>query len=91
MATFRQRPVEVEAIQFTGNTLEVVKFIAAGGGRYFTDTHPTDSTQDVIRIGTLEGEMRATLGYWIVKGVAGEFYPVKPDIFEATYDLVEAP
>jgi len=38
---------------------------------------------------TLEGEMRADLGDWIIKGVKGEFYPCKPDIFEATYEEVK--
>lgn len=40
-------------------------------------------------IKTLEGDMRANPGDWIIKGVKGEFYPCKPDIFEATYEAVE--
>jgi hypothetical protein len=43
---------------------------------------------DAIEISTLEGVMRADPGDWIIKGIAGEFYPVKPDIFEATYEAV---
>lgn len=42
-----------------------------------------------LMIRTLEGDMRATPGDWIIRGVQGEFYPCKPDIFEATYDRVE--
>jgi hypothetical protein len=42
-------------------------------------------------IATLEGEMVARRGDWIIRGVQGEFYPCKPDIFEATYELVESP
>jgi hypothetical protein len=42
-----------------------------------------------LEIHTLEGDMRADVGDWIVRGVKGEFYPCKPDIFEATYDLVD--
>ena len=43
---------------------------------------------DVLMVGTLEGDMRAALGDWIIKGVAGEVYPCKPDIFDATYEKV---
>lgn len=89
MARYRKRPVEIDAIQMTGgNTLEVVTFIRDGGGKYSTSTHPTDGTHDQVFIHTLEGEMRAVDGDWIVRGVQGEFYPVKPDIFEATYERV---
>ena len=44
--------------------------------------------QDTLAISTLEGTMQARLGDWIIKGVAGEFYPCKLDIFEATYEAV---
>lgn len=43
----------------------------------------------VIKIETLEGVMDASIGDWIIKGVNGEFYPCKPDIFEKTYEAVE--
>lgn len=43
-----------------------------------------------LKIKTLEGDMRAEKGDWIIKGVNGEFYPCKPDIFEKTYEKVEA-
>jgi len=45
-------------------------------------------SEQEIAIETLEGEMRATVGDYIIKGVKGEFYPCKPDIFEASYDEV---
>jgi hypothetical protein len=91
MTQYRKRPVVIDAIQMTGgNTLQIVQFIRDGGGRYSTSTHPTDATQDQVFIHTLEGEMRAADGDWIVRGVQGEFYPVKPDIFDATYEPVEA-
>ena len=44
-----------------------------------------------LRIKTLEGTMRVDLGDWIIRGIAGEFYPCKPDIFAATYEPVEEP
>lgn len=43
----------------------------------------------ILKIGTFEGEMTAELGDWTIKGIKGEFYPCKPDIFEATYEKVE--
>ncbi|MFJ7297537.1 hypothetical protein [Streptomyces collinus] len=84
---FRKKPVEIEAVQFAGgNSVQVAQFITDGGGRFRADTHPTDGAQDVFHIVTLEGEMRATDGDWIIKGVAGEFYPCRDDIFRATYE-----
>jgi hypothetical protein len=81
----RKKPVMVDVIYFNGtNHDEVADFCApdpvkVGGG--FT-----------ILIPTLEGEMTASKGDWIIRGVKGEFYPCKPDIFDATYEvLVEVP
>jgi len=79
---FRKKPVVIEAIRWTGeNAREVQAFLmqtkdAAAGwvkGRY-------------VDIGTSEGLMVASPGDWIIKGVKGEFYPCKPDIFELTYE-----
>ena len=85
---FRKRPVVIEAIQFeTNNEVgdvnmnHVVGWINRNGAKSRHDG--TD-----IYIETLEGEMRASCGDWIIKGVKGEFYPCKPDIFEATYEPV---
>jgi hypothetical protein len=50
-----------------------------------TDDNPSG---EYVQIKTLEGIMIGVVGDWIIKGVKGEFYPCKPDIFEATYDLV---
>ena len=89
MGRYRKKPVEIDAIQFTGgNSVQVAQFITDGGGTFRADTHPRDGAQDVFYIRTLEGDMRAVDGDWIVKGVQGEFYPVKADIFEATYEAV---
>lgn len=57
------------------------------------DNHADDDCTEhymEFYIFTMEGEMCASEGDWIIKGVAGEFYPCKPDIFEATYEAVEA-
>lgn len=82
---FRKKPVEIEAVQFTGhNDHEVWRFV----GEYGYD--PDDDRPTWV-IRTLEGLMTAEVGDWIIKGVKGEFYPCKPDIFEATYDRVSEP
>lgn len=86
---FRKRPVIIEAMQYTGANGEAVANWC--GGRVRSEGKSSDPS-DVARwldIPTLEGVMRATRGDWIVKGVAGEFYPCKPDIFAATYEPVE--
>jgi hypothetical protein len=77
---FRKKPVEVEAMQFVEYSGEK---IATWCGGMFAD-HFTDGP--CVSIRTLEGVMRAVPGDWIIKGVKGEFYPCKPDIFDATYE-----
>lgn len=81
MARYRKKPVEVEAIQFDGkNQEEVARFM--GVVQY--DRHSRG-----IEIDTLEGTHLARPGDWIIRGIQGEYYPCKPDIFEATYEPVE--
>lgn len=80
---FVKKPVEIEAIQFTEKSVqECLDFIND------QCTFNKESGESEIIILTLEGLMTAKLGDWIIKGVKGEFYPCKPDIFEATYDRV---
>lgn len=75
---YRKKPVEIDAIQWTGdNKLEIFDFCNMS---YITDQE--------LRIQTLEGSMIADKGDYIIKGVKGEFYPCKPDIFELTYEKV---
>lgn len=77
MPKFRKKPVVIEAIQFTrGNFDELEAFV--GGDAEFRDGE--------LVIATLEGPLRASPNDWIIKGVKGEFYPCKPDIFEQTYE-----
>ena len=82
MSVFKatKKPVTIEAIQWTGeNLLDVC---------IFTDVEFLEDTLDsVLTIETLEGDMRAELGDYIIKGVQGEFYPCKPEIFNATYNI----
>ena len=80
---FRKKPVVIEAIQWTGNnSYEVGSF--TGMKASMAKQHD----QWEILIETLEGTMKADRGDWIIKGVQGEFYPCKPDIFEQTYEPV---
>ncbi len=84
MTQYRKKPVVVEAVQWKGYpTGEMCAFI----GTVVFDS----GRQDVMLIETLEGTMRADEGDWIIRGVKGEFYPCKPDIFAATYELAAAP
>ena len=84
---FRKRPVEVEANQFTeGYAYAIADWINDHGGEAKAGAQGT-----VIAIYTLEGTMRADIGDWVIKGVKGEFYPCKPDIFEATYEPADPP
>lgn len=77
-----KKPVVIEAVQWTGlNMIEIANFIP-NGKRYEFDG-------DVCIIQTLEGVMTASKGDYIIKGVKGEFYPCKPDIFEETYKEVK--
>lgn len=80
--TYRKKPVVIEAIQWT-DTDACRERMAA-----WFDTHHemfiTRGPQVVIE--TLEGSMLASVGDWIIRGVNGEFYPCKPDVFEKTYD-----
>jgi hypothetical protein len=81
MTKYRKKPVEIDAMQWTGlNWLEIDRFI--------TVQHRTFPTDGLIFISTLEGEMRADKGDYIIKGVEGEFYPCKPEIFWKTYEKV---
>ena len=78
---FRKLPVEIEAIQWTGsNPIDVCIFIGC--------QQPLVLNQGSVAIETLEGVMEADVSDWIIKGVKGEFYPCKPDIFSMTYDRV---
>ena len=85
MGMFRKRPVVIEAIEFTGNNAFQVWYFM---GRVDLVCNPDLHDTDLPVIETLEGTMTASPGDWIIKGVQGEFYPCKPEIFAATYECV---
>ena len=93
---FRKKPVVIEAEQFGGIAEEHFPkdgyLVDAEGNRMMFMYWPiqVDEQGDAfLTIHTLEGAHRANIRDWIIQGIKGEFYPCKPDIFEATYDRVE--
>jgi len=84
---YRKKPVIIEAIQFkeidNGDDINIDEV-----GWFLKDVHSSYNGCDKITIHTLEGDMVASLGDWIIKGIKDEFYPCKPDIFESTYEEV---
>lgn len=94
---FRKRPVVIDAIQFTGtNDLAVIAFADEIGdvGRVRSSVAVETNGEDIAERVTLlvdttgHGEARAEPGDWIIRGVQGELYPCKPDVFAATYESV---
>jgi hypothetical protein len=87
MGRYRKKPVVIEAIQMPSETWP---FVARADRMGEIETMMKGVTARWIgpslAIKTLEGTMTASPGDWIIKGVSGEFYPCKPDIFEATYE-----
>lgn len=100
MSKFRKKPVVVEARQYWGDADAIVDWINGEGGK--AKYHPyipavrsatgfitEGAFPACISISTLEGDMFANEGDWIIQGVAGEFYPCKPDIFTETYEAAD--
>lgn len=101
---YRKRPVVIEAMRFAAYTegfgpepwnnntpSPLWRWMTDGGASFRMVASMVDPGPAYLLIETLEGEMRAEVGDWIIRGVAGEFYPVKPDIFAATYEPAEDP
>ncbi|KAB1647480.1 hypothetical protein F8O06_02770 [Pseudoclavibacter sp. CFCC 14310] len=84
---YRKRPIEIEAMQLTRQNISDVLAWADSAAEAWLGPG-RDILQDVdgLSIFTLEGEMFADFGDYVIKGVNGEFYPCKPDIFAKTYD-----
>lgn len=87
--TYRKRPVVIAAMQFDGSAESAGAIIGwAGEAPVENETSHVffNEIAKTLVIPTLEGDHRAGAGDWIIRGVQGEFYPCKPDIFEATYE-----
>lgn len=93
MPKYRKKPVVVEAVRWTGSNLEEIRnFVGSDLIEECVELFDIKRTLKEmlvdIAIDTLEGTMRVDYGDYIIKGVQGEFYPCKPDIFEQTYEEV---
>lgn len=89
MKQYRKKPVTIEAVQFNGlNPAEIKDFV---GENCEVEIYDNEVTPPVARIviHTLEGDMEVSNGDYVIKGVKGEFYPCKPDIFQQTYESEE--
>ncbi len=100
MKKYRKKPVVIEAVQWNGENIMEVECFRKGGDLLGFRKSIAENTQEFwrwdeyeriveekgLRIQTLEGEMKADIGDYIIKGVNGEFYPCKPDIFAKTYE-----
>ena len=85
MPKFVKKPVVIEAIQYNGiNITEIESFV---GVKLPTVLLSAENTQLVIP--TLEGDMKASKGDYIIKGIKGEFYPCKPDVFKQSYNMIK--
>lgn len=84
---FRKKPVVIDAVKYTGINGRIADELAAFMGFPVKITEVDGKL--CLTIHTLEGDMFASPGDWIIKGVKGEFYPCKPDIFAATYEPAE--
>ena len=82
---FRKKPVIIEAIQYDGSPAS-----GSAACNFMGLERVLFSDTQGLFIDTLEGTMTAAIGDWIIKGVKGEFYPCKPDIFEATYEPADS-
>ena len=86
----RKKPVEIECVQWTGaNVYEIMSFCGSAAHDIYQINLANMPVEYSLIIKTLEGNMRAEPGDYIIKGVHGEFYPCKPDIFEKTYDIIK--
>lgn len=85
---FRKKPVVIEAMQWEGrindDNSEVLGWLSVYGVPYRV------TVMHELVIPTLEGDMAATPGDWIIRGIKGEFYPCKPEIFAASYEAIES-
>jgi hypothetical protein len=94
MNKYRKKPVEIEAVKWTGdNHREMFNFLGGKNDDYITPIGTNfyidwTKIEGGLIIKTLEGEHIATIGDYIIKGVKGEYYPCKPDIFEITYEKI---
>ena len=81
MKSYRKKPVVIQAVVWNGDNIDEVRDFCSSDLSYL-------EFGGYLSINTLEGKMRVTMGDYIIKGIQGEFYPCKPDIFKSTYEEV---
>ena len=88
---YKKKPIIIEAVQWTGINLEEIKSFVKDSLDYNYKTHwdSSDLSNIEVKIKTLEGDHIVSIGDYIIKGVNGEFYPCKPDIFKKTYEIID--
>ena len=88
---YRKKPVVIEAVRWTGKNRGEIRFFCHRGVFFSSARQNTEgfTTEWSLLIDSREGIMRAEIGDYIIKGVNGEFYPCKPDVFAKTYEAVE--
>ena len=91
MAKYRKKPVVIEAFEYCEDFMKIgakSRGVPEWGISAYDDGNIYFNNEDECFIKTLEGDMKANIGDYIIKGVNGELYPCKPDIFEKTYEIV---
>ena len=94
MPKFRKKPIVIEALEWDGSHHRgMFEFLGgssdqaiSGYGNHFYIDH--SKVEGGLILKTLEGEHKASIGDYVIKGISGEYYPCKPDIFKATYEQV---
>lgn len=82
---YRTKPCEIEAVQWTGkNPSEIMMFVGESNYTMHWNPHKTP----IFIIHTLEGNMAASIGDYIIRGLRGEYYPCKPDVFQQKYEVI---
>lgn len=81
MARYKTKPCEIEALQYTGNN--IIEILDWGQGKILWND------VDDLFVDTLEGRMKANINDYIIKGLRGEYYPCKPDVFEKKYEEIK--
>ena len=87
---YRKKPVEVEAVRWTGKNRAEIRIFCPHSAFFSPARHDTEgrTTEWSLLIDNIEGIMYAEIGDYIIKGVNGEYYPCKPDVFAMTYERV---
>lgn len=86
---YRKKPVVIEAVRFTGSSTHAYAIKDWMAGRDYVEPGMATCDMRSMTIPTLEGDMTAHPGDYIIRGVKGEFYPCRADIFEQTYEVAE--